>query len=293
MSYPLDSELLRTFLFVAEQGNFTRAADRVRRTQSAVSMQIQKLEAILETSLFTRGPRGVELTKEGQRLLPHARSIVRMTDETAAVMRAVKLEGQVRIGFPHEYTTTILPRVIAAFSELYPDIEVTTYCGYSSQQTAALEKDELDIAILFDPKDLMDGTFLAVDPTFWVTSTTHNQHLRSPIPIAIYWRSTWCRDYAIANLKQHGIAYRQAYSCDTAGALTAAASAGIAIAPLAASAIPPDCRKLTEEDGFSQIDTSRVVMRCNPRTINPAIRAMADAIEKAFQPMFLNQKAPF
>ncbi len=285
MQQPLDSELLRTFLVIAECGNFTHAAEKVGRTQSAVSMQVQKLESILETALFARGPRGVELTKEGERLVPHARNVVRLTDETAAIMRSVRLEGEVRIGFPHEYTTTILPGVIAAFSNQYPGTEVTTFCGYTSQQLAAIEKDELDIAILFDPGDQMDGTFLAIDPTFWVTSTIHQQHLKTPVPVAIYWESSWCRDFPLRNLKQHGIRHRIAYSCDTAGALEAAVMAGIAIAPLASSAIPPNCRKLTADDGFAQIDSSRAIMRCNPRTINPAIRAMAEAIETAFQSM--------
>lgn len=289
MAQPLDSELLRTFLVIAEYGNFTHAADKVGRTQSAVSMQVQKLEAILETKLFARGPRGVVMTKDGERLVPHAKKVVMLSDETAAVMRATKLEGQVRIGIPEEYAQTILPRAIAAFSGKYPSAEVTTFCGYTRQQLAALEKDELDIAVVFDVTGQMEGEILAIDPTVWATSIAHNQHVIKPVPIAIYWDSRWCREYPLQALKQHAISYRIAYSCDTAGPLAAAVIAGIAIAPLATSAIPSGCRKLTVEEGFPPIDTCRVVLRHNPRTANAATLAIAETVKEAFRP--LNVKA--
>src|SRR5690606_37074805 len=212
---PLESDLLRIFVAVAQAGNVTHAAERLARTQSAVSMQVRKLEDSVGAVLFERGPRGVSLTPEGKRLLPYARRIVGLVDETTAVMRTAPLDGPVRVGIPEEYNQTVLPNALAAFAEIHPNIEVTVLCGYTAQQLAALEADQLDLAIIFDWCDGISGELLAVDPTVWVASAAHGRHLERPVPVAVYWRSSWCRDFALRSLERHTIPYRIAYTCDT------------------------------------------------------------------------------
>ncbi len=282
---PLESDLLRTFLAVAEAGNVTHAADRLGRTQSAISMQIRRLEDSFGSLLFERHPRGVALSGEGQRLLPYARRIVGLIDETSTAMRAAPLDGRVRVGIPEEYSQTILPDALAAFAEMHPDTEVTVLCGYTSQQLSALDADELDIAVIFDWRDGIAGEVLAVDPTVWVTSVSHQRHLERPIPIAVYWRSNWCRDFALRSLEQHVLPYRIAYSCDTSGGLRSAVTSGLAIAPLCRSNIPPGARELTAADGFPPVDSSRVVLKRNPQRNGPVIDGMAEMIRRSFTPL--------
>jgi DNA-binding transcriptional LysR family regulator len=281
---PLESDLLRIFMAVVETGNVTHAGNMVGRTQSAISMQLRKLEDAVGATLFKRGPRGVTLTMEGTRLLPYAKRIVGLMDETIAAMRAAPLDGPVRVGIPEEYNQTILPNALAAFAEAHPGAEVTIFCGYTSQQLAALEAEELDLAIIFDWGDGISGEMLAVDPTVWAASAAHARHLERPVPIALYWRSSWCRDFAVRSLEQHAIAYRIAYTCDTSGGLRSAVASGLAIAPLSRSNIPPGARELTVADGFPQIDSSRVVLKRNPRSGGPAMDGMVDMIRKAFAP---------
>lgn len=282
---PLESDLLRIFVAVARAENVTRAADALGRTQSAVSMQIRKLEESAGVALFERGPRGVSLTADGARLLPYALRIVGLVDETAAVMRMKPLDGPVRVGIPEEYSQTVLPRALAAFSETHPATEVTVMCGYTSQQMEAFEADRLDLAVIFDWRDGVSGELLAVDPTVWVTSLVHGRHLERPLPIAVYGRSSWSRDFALRSLDLHAIPHRTAYICDTAGGLRSAVSSGLAVAPLSRSTLPAGTRELTLADGFPQIDSSRVVLKRNPRRSSPAIDALADTIRKAFAPL--------
>lgn len=282
---PLESDLLRIFATVAQAENVTRAADTLGRTQSAVSMQIRKLEESVGTPLFERGPRGVSLTMEGQRLLPYARRIVGLVDETTAAMRMKPLDGPVRVGIPEEYSQTILPRALAAFSETHPATEVTVMCGYTAQQMEALEAGKLDLAVIFDWREGVSGELLAIDPTVWVTSVSHDRYLERPVPVAVYWRSSWCRDFALRSLDLHAIPWRIAYTCDTSGGLRSAVTSGLAIAPLSRSTLPPGTRELTIEDGFSQIDTSQVVLKRNPRRGGPAIDGLVDVIRKAFTPL--------
>lgn len=284
MSPPLDSDLLRTFVVVAETANVTRAAEALGRTQSAVSMQVRRLEEMVGAPLFERGPRGVALTPEGLRLVTYARRIIGLLDETAAAMRCGPLDGPVRIGIPEEYTQTVLPRALAAFAECHPATEVTVFCGHSAQQVAALESDELDLAVVFDWHGRRGGEVLCIDPTVWVVSRAHDIHLARPVPIAVYRNSNWYRDFALRSLEQHAIPHRVAFNCETAGGLKTAASAGLAIAPLARGNIPPDCRELTREDGFPPVDSSRVVLQLNPHRSSAAIAGMAAVVRSAFQP---------
>lgn len=215
MKLPLDSDLLRTFLAVATTRNVTRAAEKIGRTQSAVSIQIKRLEEILGESVFERGSRGVTLTAQGQALLVNANRIVGLLDETMASIRAKPLDGPVRIGLPEEYGYTVLPRALAAFASQHPQVQVTVKCGYSAQQMTAIDADELDLAVIFEQESPATSEVLFVDPTVWVTSEVHCVHENTPVPVAVYERSDWCKKFAIGSLDKNKVNYRLAYSCDT------------------------------------------------------------------------------
>ena len=280
----LDSELLRTFLAVAETSSVTRAADRVHRTQSAVSMQIKKLEEMIGAPLFLRGSRGVSLTPKGDQLLANARRIVALVDETAASLAAPPLSGKVRLGIPEEYGYGMLARALGAFARVHPEIEIFADYGCSTAHVEAVVADELDLAVVFEWQDFSEGEILMTDPTVWVTSESHDLHLRDPIPIALYDNSGWCTSFATRSLEQRGKRYRVAYRSDTNGGLKMAVLSGLAIAPISRSNIPPGCRELTAEDGFGEIDTSKVVMHRNRRSRDDTVNAMARAIREAFTP---------
>lgn len=290
---PLESDLLRIFVAVAQAGNVTHAADKLARTQSAISMQVRKLEDSVGAKLFERGPRGVGLTMEGQRLLPYAKRIVGLVDETTAAMRTLPLDGPVRVGIPEEYNQTVLPNALAGFAEAHPGTEVTVFCGYTVQQMEALEADELDLAVIFEWDGGISGELLAIDPTVWVASAAHNLHLERPVPVAFYRRSVWCREFAQRSLERHAVPYRVSYTSDTSGGLRSAVESGLAIAPLARSNIPPGARELTSGEGFPLVDSSRVVLKRNPRRGGPAIDSMANLIRKSFAPLAANSDQAF
>lgn len=278
----LDSDLLRTFVAVSDTGNFTLAAGVVGRTQSAVSMQMKKLEEAVGATLFERGSRGVELTHPGQALLSNARRIVALLDETAAFMKAPPLQGRVRVGLPEEYGSSVLSRALGAFATTHPDVEITVRYGRSDEHLERLEVDRLDLAIVFDAEDNPAAEVMMIDPTVWATTDEHRVHERTPLPIALYSRPSWCTDLAVETLRRRGVPYRIAYTSETSGGLKIAVTAGLAIAPISRSNIPEGARELTEADGFDQIDTSRVILRRNPRASSPAIDGMAQAIREAF-----------
>ena len=282
---PLDSDLMRSFLAVADSGSVTAAAGRLHRTQSAVSLQVKRLEESLGQPLFERQARGVVLTARGEQLVPYARRVVALLDEAAVALREKPLVGPVRVGIPDEYSGTVLPRVLAAFDERQEGVQVSVRVDHSTAQIAALEADEIDLAVIYDWEYVQEGEVLGIDPTVWVTSVTHAQHLRRPVPVAVYFQSVWSRDYVELSLNRLGIDWRVAWACDMAGGFRVAVTNGMAIAPLSRSTIPAGCRELTAGDGFPIVDNARVVLRRNPRGTSPAVEGMADILRSAFAPL--------
>ncbi len=285
MQLPPDSDLLRSFLAVADSGSVTTAAGRLGRTQSAVSLQIKRLEDNLGQPLFFRQARGVALTPRGEQLVPFARRITALLDEAALALRVRPLIGPVRVGIPDEYSGTILPRALAAFAERHAGVEVSVRCDHSEPQLRALADDDLDLAVIYDWSYVAEGEVLCIDPTVWVTSRTHAQHLRRPLPVAVYFRSAWFRDFAQRSLDQQGLDWRVAFECDDAGAMRVAVENGLAVVPISRSTIPPGCRELTAEDGFPLVDSSRVILKRSPGGTSAAIEGMAEMLREAFRPL--------
>ncbi|OJT98042.1 MAG: LysR family transcriptional regulator [Rhizobium sp. 63-7] len=279
----LESDMLRTFVAVAETGNFTRAADLSGRTQSAVSIQIKKLEETIGDLLFERGSRGVTLTAKGRQLLGYARRVMALLDEAAASLKAPRLHGVVRIGIPEEYGHSILPKVLGRFDMMHPDVEVTVQYGSSRANAAALAKGELDIAVVFEQASNTHHEVLMTDPTVWVTSTIHETHRRSPVPVAMFAATGWFRSSAMSGLDDRTEPYRIAYVSDNHTGLAAAATSGLAIAPLSRSGIPEACRELTVADGYPIIDFSNVVLLVGARGSDGVVDGMANAIRDAFR----------
>ena len=142
MAAPLDLDQLQTFIMIADTGSFTRAADEVHRTQSAVSMQMRRLEERIGKALFEKDGRTNKLTEEGERLLSYARRMIHLNRETLAAFDDRRLEGTIRIGTPDDYADRFLPEIMARFSRSNPRVELTVICEptptWSSTSSAAI-----------------------------------------------------------------------------------------------------------------------------------------------------------
>ena len=148
MTSLIDIDQLRSFIAIVETGSFTRAAEMVNKTQSAVSMQIKRLEARLERPIFARDGRASKLTEDGERLLDYARRIVKLNIEALAAFSATALSGRVRLGVPDDYADRYLPDIMARFSRVFPAIEISVVCEPSLELFARIDASELDLAIV-------------------------------------------------------------------------------------------------------------------------------------------------
>src|SRR5262245_8367644 len=144
----LDIDLLKTFLAISDTGNFTRAAEEVHKTQSAVSMQMKRLEELVGRPLFARDGRGSRMTDDGERLIDYARRITQMNDEAISAFTKPELTGTLRFGTPDDYADSFLPEVLARFSRTHPLVTVNVDCAQTPQLVERARHGELDLALV-------------------------------------------------------------------------------------------------------------------------------------------------
>lgn len=278
----LDSDLLRTFLAVADTGSLTLAAERILRTQSAVSLQIKKLEETLGQPLFERHGRGVSLSPSGETLLPTARQVIATLDTTLRAMTADGLTGRLRVAFPDDHSHDTLAGIIAAFSQSHPQVDLEVTCDLSAGFPALLESGALDLAVyeVETPDD--PAEVLWQDPTQWVMSRHHDLLDRDVLPVALFDRDCWWRDAALTALDKMARPYRVIYSSQSVQGVTAAVEAGIAVALLGRSALGDKIRTLETQEGFPEMPASNLILRTS-RESSPALRSIEHAIRDAFR----------
>lgn len=245
----LDVELLRTFLTIADTGSFTRAAEAVHRTQSAVSMQMKKLEEQIGRPLLERGARTIRLTPDGLKLLDYAQRIVSLSEQASAVFSEPELQGVVTLGVPDDYADRLLPRVLSAFARSHPNVELVVNCHGSIALAEYIKKGELDLAIVTHG-DASHSEVIRREALYFVGACEHATHLADPLPLAVGPQSCTWRRVAQSALDSIDRRYRVAYTSSAAAALISAVMAGLAITVLPESAVRADMRILTERDGF-------------------------------------------
>jgi DNA-binding transcriptional LysR family regulator len=278
MTVLLDIDQLRTFIAIAETGSFTKAAEVVHKTQSAVSMQMKRLEERIERPIFARDGRASKLTEDGQRLLDYARRLVKLNVETIAAFSDAALSGRVRLGVPDDYADRYLPEIMARFSRAYPGVELTVLCESTLDLLERIDDNELDLAIVTNCESRRASETFRRERLLWVTSNRHSIHDEEPLPLALGRPSCIWRRMAIEQLEAIGRPYRVLYSSSNAGAVAAAVLAGLAVSVLAESGLRPGMRVLTTADGFPDLPSCRIGLVRNAHESSALAEALAEHI---------------
>jgi DNA-binding transcriptional LysR family regulator len=256
----LEPELLRSFVAIAETGGFTAAAHRVHRTQSAVSMQIKRLEEMLGRALFAREGRTVRLTRDGEMLLSHARRILQAHREALAAFAQEQLAGEVTLGAPDDYASTFLPRGLARFAEAHPQVHLNFVCQPSVELVRRLDERTIDLALVTQGSGERGGTLLLRECLVWVTSATLRAHEQDPLPLAIFEPGCPFRRAAVESLARAERAYRIAYTSVSLAGVHAAVEAGLAVTVMLRSSVRPGQRILDARDGFPPLGEAGIVL---------------------------------
>lgn len=253
MPATLDLDQLKTFVAIAETGSFTRAADRVAKTQSAVSMQMRRLEERVGKSIFARDGRGSRLSEDGERLLAYARRLLRLADETLAAFDEGELTGRVRLGTPDDYADRFLPEILARFAASNPRAEVTVVCAPTPNLVDAIRVGDLDVAIITHVREKGPAEIIRREPLLWVGSQRHAAHELDPLPVALGRPTCDWRRAALEGLEDCGRRHRLLYVSWNSTAVGAAVLAGLAVSVLPESALRPGMRVLGEREGLPRL----------------------------------------
>ena len=280
--YPsIDTEVLRTFVAIADQGGFTRAGELVNRTQSAVSMQMKRLEEdVLQRKLFERDGRQVRLTPEGQVLLGYARRILKLHSEVFNTLREPHMVGLVRIGTPDDYVMRFLPGILKRFSKAYPLIQIELHCESS---TVLMQRRDLALTVISREPGKEIGELLRTERMVWAAAPCFCVEEHDAVPLAVSGADCVYTQWTQAALDATGRDYRLAYHSTNVAAIQAVVSAGLAAMICMESLVTEDLRILGSDEGFPPLPSMNLHLLRNPQMTSPITECLAEYILEGFR----------
>jgi DNA-binding transcriptional LysR family regulator len=277
----LDPELLAAFIAVADHRSFTRAAAALNRTQSAVSMQIRRLEERLGVELFRRSKAQVDLSPSGEGLLGYARRILVLNEEAVGRMREHTVEGVVRLGVMDDYGTFVIPPLLGSFVGGYPRIKVEMETGLTSTMVGRLGKD-FDLVIAMHAQGSGDGEFLRREQAVWAASPSHPIEISDPLPLALYPQGCLFRKWAIDALDDTRRRWRLAFISHSLTAVESIAAQGLAVTVVKSGTFPAKLRRLSERQGLPALPAGYIRLH-RARRLSPAAALLADHLAAAIK----------
>ena len=279
-----DLDLLRCFVTITETGSFTRAGERLGRTQSAVSLQIKRLEEQLGRLVFARTPRSLELTGEGKRLLGPARQLLRLNDAALADMFEPDMTGRVRLGVPEDFATAHLPAVLAAFAEAHPLIELEVTCDLTLNLLARFHAGAFDLVLVKrEPSAPLEGVRVWREPLVWVARDRLAVAELAVIPLVVSPQPCVYRKRAADALDAAGRAWRVAYTSTSLAGSLSAVSAGLGIAALPREMVPVHLTPITDDPALPPLyDTEVALIEAPglPQTAHRLAQHIVSALER-------------
>lgn len=243
MAFHLDTLTLSSFVAVAETGAFGQAASAVARTQSAVSLQIKKLEEGLGCTLFERTSRSVKLTGQGEIFLGYARRILELHWEAYSRLKEPDIEGEIRLGTPEDFATHYLPGVLASFREHHPRVQLNVACDLTLNLIAGFKRGDFDLILVKrDPQRVKGGVRVWREPLVWAAAD--HARVETPLPLVLSPQPCIYRARALAALNREKIAWRISYSSPSLAGALAAVRAGLGVTVLPANMAPPGVHAL-------------------------------------------------
>lgn len=282
MSAPvLDPDLLQAFVAVADHRSFTRAASALNRTQSAVSMQVKRLEERLQAELFHRSKTNVALSAAGEGLLGYARRILSLNEEAVGRVREHGTGGRVRLGVMDDYGTLIVPPVLVGFVANYPLIDVEMETGLTAAMTDRLGE-AYDLVIAMHPEGRGEGELLRTEQAVWAASGTHRVEQLDPLPVALYPQGCLFRSWAMQALDNAQKPWRLAFVSHSLSAVEAIAAQGLAVTVVKSGTFPSTLRRLTSRDGMPSLPRAEIRLH-RARNLSRAASLLADHLVAAIR----------
>ncbi|PWJ92255.1 LysR family transcriptional regulator [Mesorhizobium loti] len=278
MQAPLDLRLLATFVRAAHSGTLSATAVQVGRTQSAVTMQIQRLEEALGQSLFHRSGSGVRLTGSGERFLAYAERILKIHDEAISALSDKGLHGSMTFGSPEDYLSAFFPALLKSFGTRYPDVEIKVVSAPTVELGTLLHSRQIDLALVSTPNPSDAQDVVRTEPLVWVGSkpTLELHDFGDTVPMALPASNAMDHKAACEAMARAGIRYKISYASNSLAGLIAVARSGLAISVMTQEAVPSDLYILNTP--FPKLPRLGILIAFAESERSPAVEAFANHI---------------
>ncbi|MFM0436595.1 LysR substrate-binding domain-containing protein [Paraburkholderia strydomiana] len=282
MSTVLDIDLLRTFHAVARLGRFRAAAELVNRSPAAVSVQIQRLEAIAGGRLLERDNQSVTLTALGKRLLSSTGEVLAAHDRVVEDIKGKRLAGRVIFGIPDEYAAHVIRDILPGFATSWPNVVLEVKTAPSFKLRDQISRGKLDLAIVVQPaKESRPADVLTVTTPVWVGSPSYVVDDTRPLPLALYAEPCPYRAAMTSSLQSAGRKWRVILDSGSTQVIKACVESGLAVTLLDRARVSADMRVL---DGLPQIEDHDVVlMRGDRGRTTEAMELLATRLRQRFR----------
>lgn len=277
----LDMTSLRSFVAIADAGGVTRAAGFLNLTQSAVSMQIKRLEEMLGVALLDRSGRQVALTAAGEQLLGYARRMLVLNDEAFARLTREEYEGEVVLGVPHDIVYPAIPQVLKQFARDYPKMRVTLLSSFTRVLKGQFARGDCDVILTTEESVEPGGETVAELPLIWVGAPQGVAWKQRPLRLA-YEQHCIFRQGVQAALDRAGIAWEMAVESDSTRTVEASVSADLAVHTVLAGSEPPYVERIAHGGALPELARMKVNLYSAQPAHSPAIPALAEMLRRAY-----------
>ncbi|ODS23616.1 hypothetical protein AB835_07835 [Candidatus Endobugula sertula] len=281
MARNIPTDFLRSFVVIAELGSFTQAGNQLARSQSAISLQIKKLEELLGQKIFDRKGHNFQLTPTGETLMPYARQILQLNDRLMDDLDQKVIEGKVRLGIPSEFATALLPKIVGKFSRENPQIALEVKCDLSRNLNLDIKQNKYDLILsLVDDPSQVKGEYIRRDKLVWVVSPEYYLDNITTFPLIVAPEGCIYRNRAINTLNRCRVPWQIIYTIMDIAGIKAAIEEGLGITVLAESTVPQNLKTISSSEQLEKLGDIGISLISYGVHMSDATRALADYLKQ-------------
>ncbi|UIJ73014.1 LysR substrate-binding domain-containing protein [Aurantimonas sp. HBX-1] len=279
----LDMDVLRTFVTGMDLGSFAKAADRLGRSPSAVSLQLRKLEDQVGQPLVRRKGRGLVPTEAGETLIGYARRILDLNDEARLALRALAgLEGWVRIGVPQDFAESWFPTLLGRFERAHPRVRIEGRVDRGSSMVDAVRAGDLDLALTWGRLGNPDAAIVGERRVAWIAAPGFVWDRENALPLVMMDAPCAFRQAATAALDAAGTPWRQSFATTSLAGVWAAVAAGLGVTARTIQTLPPHLVELQGDAGdLPALGRIELALHRAARPANEAVDAITSLLREA------------
>ncbi|WP_244156828.1 LysR family transcriptional regulator [Pseudomonas coleopterorum] len=266
------------FVAIIECHGFSAAAERLHKTQSTISQNLQRLEEIVGAPLVQRTSRSVSLTPGGETFLIYARQILKLHADAINAVQLTDEQPLIRVGMPEDYAQFCLAGLLRDFQAQFPQIRPDICCEMSTALVSRLQRGELDLVLGVQHANLQSGEYLCDEPLVWVAAEGWRAGPDASVPLAVYAEGCAFRANVVRALAEAGRAWHVVYTSQSPRGIGIAIEQGQSVGVTARRLVPAGWQVLDAAQGFPPIEPARLMFWRSTQCETRAVEALVDIL---------------